>query len=1125
MPQFPAFRLDPLIDRHPLTIDADASLTDVIALMAQPSVYSRATHSLGPLVEGTSGAKRANGAERTAGSDPLPAMQRDVSCMLVLKHGQLRGIITEKDIVRFVATRQIVTHFVAADVMSEPVRTLYFDDEPDIFSAIEVINEYYVHHVPVVGAQGELIGLLSPRRLRSKIAAPEVIGFQPVKAEMDTDLVYALAIDTLEEIVHKLAQHSVSCVVIVQSSEDLSPSSSFTGSPSTGSPSTGLSKSVSRPVSAPPILLGNAASGIVVGIVTARDIVQCQYLGLDFERTQVQTIMSAPLFSANEQDTFLIADQTMQRRQVRQLLVVNDDGYLLGVIAQKHMLQALPLDPAEVLMFMHNRISQLNTEKVDLFKQLHQSLGPLEIQKNNRLQRTEEMLCSLALGVGLKPDDNFWRLLVSALAEALQIDYVLVGRLQEANAVDGPNAADGPDVADGQLDGQPGGLLPLAIHGIEDAIENFEYDLAGELHQEVMDHEARFYLEEVRSLFPQEQFLQDYQIEAYLGVPLRNAAGEAIGLLIGLHRQPLEDIDFIEEVLSVFAVRASAELERQDAAKAQQESQLQIAEQAALLDVANDAIFVCSLERRILYWNKGAEKMYGWRAAEALTQPSNLLLGFTCEEVSVGKEGSANDESSVSKGAKGERAKSERAKGEEASWVQVREQGHWQGERVQVTRSGQEIVVMSRWTLVNNPQGEATSVLIVNTDITEKKQLETQFLRAQRLESLGTLASGIAHDLNNILTPIMGVAQLLPMQLPEITPAVQRELDILEASAQRGAEIINQVLSFARGSEGTLTLLDLKELVLEIQNFAQKTFPKSIAISSEISPHLWCIKGDATKIYQVLMNLFVNARDAMPKGGRLKVEAINLNLNKAFADSHLGARVGPYILVTVADTGMGISPENLERIFEPFFTTKKPNTTDTTDATTKAEGGTGLGLSTVHGIVRSHGGFVTTESQLGKGTQFNLYFPAMQSSRSALVPERLDDLRGQGELVLVVDDEAAILEIARSILEAHNYRVMTVANGMTAIAQYTQHQADISVVLMDIAMPSLKGTTAIQIMQRINPELRVIVTSGLPANQQRYQPSNQPGTTPSDNSVKHFLKKPYSPEMLLAAVNTVLQAD
>ncbi|MEO1446476.1 MAG: PAS domain S-box protein, partial [Cyanobacteria bacterium J06635_11] len=607
---------------------------------------------------------------------------------------------------------------------------------------------------------------------------------------MDTDLVYALAIDTLDEIVHKLAQHSVSCVVIVQSSEDLSPPSSSTGSSSTGS-----SRAISRPIS----LLGNAAPGVVVGIVTARDIVQCQYLGLDFERTQAQTIMSASLFSANEQDTFLIADQTMQRRQVRQLLVVHDDGHLLGVIAQKHMLQALPLDPAEVLMFMHNRISQLNTEKVDLFKQLHQSLGPLEIQKNNRLQRTEEMLCSLALGVGLKPDDNFWRLLVSALAEALQIDYVLVGRLQEADAADG-------QLGD-QLDGQPGGLLPLAMNGVGDAIENFKYDLAGELHQEVIAHEARFYLEEVRSLFPQEQFLQDYQIEAYLGVPLRNAAGDAIGLLIGLHRQPLEDIDFIEEVLSVFAVRASAELERQDAAKAQQESQLQIAEQAALLDVANDAIFVCSLERRILYWNKGAEKMYGWRAAEALAQPSNLLLGFTCEEGSVGKEGSANDESSVSKGAKGERAKSERAKGEEVSWVQVREQGHWQGERVQVTRSGQEIVVMSRWTLVNNPQGEATSVLIVNTDITEKKQLETQFLRAQRLESLGTLASGIAHDLNNILTPIMGVAQLLPMQLPDITPAVQRELDILEASAQRGSEIINQVLSFARGSEGTLTLL------------------------------------------------------------------------------------------------------------------------------------------------------------------------------------------------------------------------------------------------------------------------------------------------------------------------------
>ncbi|MGB7415810.1 MAG: response regulator, partial [Thermosynechococcaceae cyanobacterium] len=507
---------------------------------------------------------------------------------------------------------------------------------------------------------------------------------------------------------------------------------------------------------------------------------------------------------------------------------------------------------------------------------------------------------------------------------------------------------------------------------------------------------------------------------------------------------------------------------------AYRQSQEKVQEQAALLNITPDAMIVRSMDSRILFWNRGAENLYGWTAAEALGQNSDQLLY---------QEGESQYDD---------------------IYAELLEKGRWQGERHQVTRTDQEIIVISRWTLVRDEEDNPQSILTVNTDITATKQLEGQFLRAQRLESIGTLASGIAHDLNNILTPIYGVAQLLPLQLPNASEQIQHQIEIIQNSAKRGTDMIQQVLSFARGVEGDRTPLNVKHLISEIRTFAHRTFPKSVEMSVNLADDLWSVNGDATQLYQVLMNLFVNARDAMPDGGTLTVSAQNLKIDQALAFVNIEAHVGPYIQIKVADTGMGIPAEQQERIFEPFFSTKQ------------ATGGTGLGLSTVYSLIQCHGGFITVDSQVNKGTQFKVYLPAIEALQG-IEEEAMNLPSGQGELILVVDDEAPIREVTQRVLEQYNYRVLVAADGVDAIAQYVERKAEIKVVLMDVEMPTLDGVTAIRTLQKIDPQLNVIMVSGTQISEQI--------VASLEESITGFLQKPYSSEDLLKAIHAKIRTE
>jgi PAS domain S-box-containing protein len=488
-------------------------------------------------------------------------------------------------------------------------------------------------------------------------------------------------------------------------------------------------------------------------------------------------------------------------------------------------------------------------------------------------------------------------------------------------------------------------------------------------------------------------------------------------------------------------------------------------EQADLLDIAPDAIFVHNLDYQILFWNKGAAQLYGCPTAHAIGQDSRQFIS---------EDAAAQFETAM------------------ASVLTV---GTWQGELTKVTATGKPLIVSSRRSLLRDAAGNPKSILIVETDITEKKQLESQFFRAQRLESLGTLASGIAHDLNNILTPILGIVEILPLQFPDIDDRTQNLLTILNDSTRRGADLVKQILSFTRGVEGKPTYIQVHHLIKEIHRIIQQAFPKNIEATFDYSKHLWTIEADSTLIHQVLMNLCVNARDAMPDGGTLSIATENLALDRNYSRIHLDAKAGNYIVISIADTGMGIASELIDRIFDPFFTTKEIGK------------GTGLGLSTSMGIIKSHGGFINVYSEIGKGTCFKIYLPAIDAHETA--PQPILDLpRGNNQLILIVDDEISVRSITETTLETYNYRALTASDGIEAIAVYAEHKQSVDLILLDLMMPSLDTITTVRTLHKLNPEVKIIAMSGLSTNEQMTR-------SLKDNGVCAFLAKPFTAEDLL----------
>lgn len=409
------------------------------------------------------------------------------------------------------------------------------------------------------------------------------------------------------------------------------------------------------------------------------------------------------------------------------------------------------------------------------------------------------------------------------------------------------------------------------------------------------------------------------------------------------------------------------------------------------------------------------------------------------------------------------------------------------------------------WTLTNArrvaaPDGHSIYYEGFISDISEKKQLEEQFLRVQRLESIGMLAAGIAHDLNNVLTPVKMAVQLLRETHTE--PTELQLLKTLDASAERGVGLVRQILGFVRGVSGDPQLVHVKYLLQDIIDMITKTFPKSIHVSVSAPNDLWQVMANPTQLHQVVLNRCLNARDAMPQGGSLLLAAENRVLDAAAAAAIDDARPGAWLVIRVEDTGTGISSENLARIWDPFFTTKKMGQ------------GTGLGLSTVRGIVEAHGGFITVTTELEKGTTFQVFIPpTTAASDNHVKANTASQVQGGGETVLFVDDEEAIRSLAQRILVRAGYRVVVAENGARALQVFEENPDTFALVIADVDMPVMDGWTLAKKIRARAPQMKLLMVSGL--------------ETQADEGIwktfaNDFLQKPFVASGFVATVKKIL---
>ncbi len=495
-------------------------------------------------------------------------------------------------------------------------------------------------------------------------------------------------------------------------------------------------------------------------------------------------------------------------------------------------------------------------------------------------------------------------------------------------------------------------------------------------------------------------------------------------------------------------------------------------EQALLIDSVHDAIIVRSLDDCALFWSKSAERIYGYSAHEVIGKPIAELIW---------EQNGASVRQLIQ---------------------MVLKEGYWSGELHKRHKNGSKVIVEARWTLTYDEHGKPKVIVSVETDITEQRRLQLQFLQSQRLDSLGRLASGIAHDLNNILTPMSLSVELLSSKLTD--EKSQSWLKALQRNLDRGADLVRQILLFARGSEARMRPISLAEVLDDVKLFIQNTFPKNIVFETHVAPDLPRVMADATQIYQVLLNLAINARDAMPKGGTLSLRLERFFIRENDTLIHIDAKVGEYVLMTISDTGTGMSAEVLDKIFEPFFTTKEMGK------------GTGLGLSTVFSIVKNHRGFITVYSELGKGTVFKVYLPALaeKEAKSPTTIAPIGQQSGQGKGVLIIDDEEAICESARMVLTAHGYTVLTTQTGQAGLELFKSHQDRVAVAIVDMTMPGIDGLTTVQALRALKPNLKIIAASGLIESERL--------TALKRENVEAFLYKPFEAAKLLQLLSEIL---
>jgi two-component system, cell cycle sensor histidine kinase and response regulator CckA len=496
----------------------------------------------------------------------------------------------------------------------------------------------------------------------------------------------------------------------------------------------------------------------------------------------------------------------------------------------------------------------------------------------------------------------------------------------------------------------------------------------------------------------------------------------------------------------------------------------------SLFEFVPDALIMADAAGRIVLANPQATSMFGWSNDELIGQMIELLIPEAARTGHVTLR--ANYQQSP----------------------QARPMGSNKSDLTALRRDGTEMQVEISLGPIETSAGKLIIAAIRN--VTSRKTSERNALRSQRLESLGTMASGIAHDLNNTFQPILMVLEMLRADYPE---KVTEFLTIAEQSARRGSEMVLQLLTFAKGSKGSRILIEPRHLLKEIEKIVRNTFSKSIQLRVNYQEDPGTLLGDPTQLHQVLLNLCVNARDAMADGGTLTIAVDTLECDTTFVEFFSDAVPGTYIRIRISDTGCGIPPELIDRIFEPFFTTKPP------------EMGTGLGLSAAIGIIRAHGGFLRVRSEVGTGSQFELYLPKVAGQSQSEETTTELTFHGGGELCLVVDDEQGVRDMLKIVLQKLELRVITAVDGSEALIRIGEYGEEIKFVLTDVNMPVIDGLALARSLRKILPQARIIAITGVASDQRL--------TELKSLGVDGTIIKPFNRRKLIGALNGHFPTD
>lgn len=706
----------------------------------------------------------------------------------------------------------------------------------------------------------------------------------------------------------------------------------------------------------------------------------------------------------------------------------------------------LPLKNTEecfgFLSLMSDKVGTLSPDKLALLKELADNLafGISSIRNRIREETLHNAILKVARSLADTVGNRFYETLTLHLTETLGASVGLIGKVHRSEET----VTSLSYVLDGKI------------------MKNFSYSLPGTPCEEVHSGEVCIFENRIQERFPHDHALAALGAESYAGIALLDMENRRSGIIFVIFREPIEDPSLVTSILRIFAERASSEIEREHAENL-------LVKQASLLDKARDAILTFGLDHRLTYLNSSAEELYGYTFFEA---PGNSIRTLLHEEKSA----------------------------YDNAYNRTIEHGEWLGELRQIDKNGNPVIVESRWNLLPASEGEPPSILSINTDVTRHKNLEQTFLRAQRMESIGTLAGGLAHDLNNVLTPISMSIELLQSSIDN--DRAKELLDTISQSTHRGADIVRQILSYARGLENRHDSISTGELFSSIHRIIRDTFPKSIRVEFHLAPQLSPIIGDFTQLHQVLLNLCLNARDAMPEGGTLTLSASNERIDQPLEAASLGIQPGSFIRIDVEDTGHGIPADIQRKIYEPFFTTKAVGK------------GSGLGLSTSLTIIKNHTGSIHSYSEPTRGAGFRIRLPALPSDTPtpppAHLPKHPTPPHTRKHTILIVDDEVEIVTMLAIVLEKYGHTTLTATSGTQAAQIYAEKNQEIDTVITDMMMPDFDGAALIHEILTTHPHPAIIPTSGIPAQEQT---ATAAGCPPGN-----FLLKPFSAEAILTTL-------